>query len=193
MQRQHCREQVWQFPAFPLDAAPPLQCISQRRHHQDHLPAATHRQSQRGLIAHPDTVQPHGSPAGTRTCPGRSHNTRESYQAPSQDNTVATSRRFWLMSPHRSLSAKAKAGPGAWNRCIHTVPRLQHPSAEGGPVLLTLSPGTQLPGTGMRLPELLTTEASRGLARGLSSERGAHSLPHRHTDICLFHQDRKKK
>lgn len=104
-----------------------------------------------------------------------------------QDDTVATSRHFWLMSPNIAAEPeplrKAEAGPGAWKCCICTVPRLRHPSAEGGPELLTPSPGTQLPGTGTRLPELLTEEARRGLARGLSSERGFIHFP---TDTFTF-------
>lgn len=107
--------------------------------------------------------------------------------APSQDAAAATSRHFWLMSPNGAAVpeplCKAKAGPGAWKRCVYAVPRLRHPSAEGGPELLTLSPGTQLPGTGTRLPELLTEEARRGLARGLSSERGFIHFP---TDTFTF-------
>lgn len=47
----------------------------------------------------------------------------------------------------------------------------------------TLSPGMQLQGTGMRLSELLTKEASRGGARGPSSERGFIHFP---TDTFTF-------
>lgn len=107
--------------------------------------------------------------------------------AASQDDAAATSRRFWLMSPNSAAVpeplCKAKAGPGASKRCVRTVPRLGGPSAEGGPELLTPSPGMRLPGTGMRLPELLTEEARRGLARGLSSERGFIHFP---TDTFTF-------
>ena len=108
--------------------------------------------------------------------------------APSQDAAAAaTSRRFWLMSPNGTavpeLLCKAKAGPGAWKHCVCTVPRLRCPSAEGGSELLTPSPGMQLPGTWTRLPELLTKEARRGLARGLSSERGFIHFP---TDTFTF-------
>lgn len=105
---------------------------------------------------------------------------------PSQDATVAASRHFWLVSPDSTVvlePLQSDGRPRSLEALRTPVPLLQHPSAEGGPELLTPSPGTQLPGTGTRLPELLTEEARRGLAQGLSSERGFIHFP---TDTFTF-------
>lgn len=176
----------------------PLGCSSSSAAHLPSLPAPRSLtscycwQSQRGQTAHTDTYGSVNLLLG-HALALEGHTTLVSPvslplpTAPAQDHFTATPRHSWLMSPHGAAVpeplCRAQAVPGAWKLCARTVPRLQRPSAEGGPELLTPSPGTQLPGTGTRLPELLTEEARRGLARGLSSERGFIHFP---TDTFTF-------
>lgn len=109
--------------------------------------------------------------------------------ASSQDTTRVTSRCFWLMSP-----TSAALQSHSRSRCLHMHSATASGSLCGGRRRITdTEPRHAAPGTGMRLSELLTEEVRRGLARGLSSERGVHSLPRRHILHLLIPLGEEKK